>query len=618
MRAGGYESGQINFGRTSMRRITLEPTAYPSFASYATGGSVEPASGRLPAHASGETGRLVNFANVIDIVVVGHPTEQELGQLEHHIRGLYCLQTCGSLLRDLCRLTEQHGSYPVIVFRERSRDQPVTLERGRTARPGERIDPHAEPGASPSGRPDENPEIIGLIASLADELLRVQQAQKTNAELLDILLSRGHLGLATDEETPRMSSTCGPSRSSSPLPLQTSPSVHPGEDGSIYGPIDRSMPDMANRDIEMPDLETLGTALSALRARQDRQKQATAHHSWQTALMPWLGTDAITVADEWLTIERAARNERDREGIGAFKDFLVLLAVTDAQRHGAQRIEVANWLRRAALPASAQLRADAFEACFEAAGSCQDGALSTWNKLSMLAIEADVREGRYQGRLADLHGVALSIFRMNELEKIAGAKVEQLYAQEQRRAEAERQLPEEDQLGADDIVDPLETYLGYQVGLREALNLPIPVTRMIFSDMALITAEDIDQALEAIGQAEKERFPAWLLLDFGPFLNEVRQQLGPDASAKITDAAITLYEATAKYRVPDRLHALGLPDNDIERLKMSARLSREIQYAAWLPHANKALADAGLPALPQLDDDEKRRTALMPADALMV
>ncbi|AOB31143.1 hypothetical protein AKI39_11180 [Bordetella sp. H567] len=208
--------------------------------------------------------------------------------------------------------------------------------------------------------------------------------------------------------------------------------------------------------------------------------------------------------------------------------------------------------RTDAQPLSAQLRTEAFEACIEAAGNCQDGALSIWNKLSMLAIEADVREGRYRGRLADLHSVARSIFRLKELETVASAKVEQLYAQEQQRTEEEREESE--------IIDPLETHLGYQLGLRQALDLPIPVTRMYYADTAQLTEEDIDQALEVIRQAEKERFPAWLLLDFAPFLSEVQYQLGTTASAEITDAAVEAYEATSRPDKDETRRTGWLPD----------------------------------------------------------
>jgi hypothetical protein len=274
----------------------------------------------------------------------------------------------------------------------------------------------------------------------------------------------------------------------------------------------------------------------------------------------------------------------------AFESFLVRLAETRVYRRPDQRAEVVKWLTQAAEPGRQPLRDDAFEACVEGTQTCADNILITWNRLKVLTIKHDVLAGRYTGQLAALRDIALSLFRLEQIEKLAVAKVYGLYEkrQENRHYDLAR--------GMD--IDPLETHLAFQIGLRKALDLPIDVTEMQCQYLAHVSESDLDDALATVRRAEASHFPAWLLLDFEPFMAEIRRQLGSAVHEEITDAALRASEETFEDKLAQALRAAGLPDGEDERRAMGTQLLREIRYATWLPHANTLLAGAGLPVLP--------------------
>ncbi len=169
-----------------------------------------------------------------------------------------------------------------------------------------------------------------------------------------------------------------------------------------------------------------------------------------------------------------------------------------------------------------------------------------------------------------------------------------------------------DEYGKLKPIDPLETLLAYQIGLREALKLPIHVNQMYFTGLSYVKQPDIDAARAAIEQAEQERFPFWLLTAFPPFMAEIERQLGPETSAQIVEASVEANAATFDDRLVARLRAENLPDSDDPRREMGVLLLRDIQYETWLPHANHILTAAGLDPLPTIDLNETELPARIP------
>jgi hypothetical protein len=120
---------------------------------------------------------------------------------------------------------------------------------------------------------------------------------------------------------------------------------------------------------------------------------------------------------------------------------------------------------------------------------------------------------------------------------------------------------------------------------------------MTSPQLAHVSQKDLQKALTSIRQTQKDHLPAWLLLDFEPFLAEIQRQLGADLSAEIVDAAVEASEATFEQRLNAKLREHNLSDGDDERREMGVQLLREIRYTTWLPHAHRILIEAGLSKL---------------------
>jgi hypothetical protein len=227
---------------------------------------------------------------------------------------------------------------------------------------------------------------------------------------------------------------------------------------------------------------------------------------------------------------------------------------------------------------------------------CRDNALLTWNRLKMLMQMADALDGRYAAKLGELCHLALRSLRWETLESIGQAKILAFHKENQQRLAAGFPLIN---------VDPVEIMLDYQVNLADELQLPLSVKGMAFPSLSPLTPRDMQDARNVIKQIEVDSFSLYLMLDYSPFLTEVRRQIGPDACQEVQRAIYDRLEGFDQ-RVLERLRDLGFPTGDDSvdedaRRDMGIRVDREIRYGAWLPHANAVLAAAGMAPLPSLE-----------------
>lgn len=145
----------------------------------------------------GETGRLINFAGIINMVVVGSTTDQAIGKLESHLRAIDSAPDSSNDLRQLRQQTEQAGVYPILAFEETPTGTHATLQRNRTARPGERIDLRTPPDSLAERGSRDEQEIHDLIGRVAGHWLRAHSEQSSDPAVLGPMPS-GHRNLVEE------------------------------------------------------------------------------------------------------------------------------------------------------------------------------------------------------------------------------------------------------------------------------------------------------------------------------------------------------------------------------------------------------------------------------------
>lgn len=527
----------------------------------------------------------VSFADLVYATVTGDPSPMQLQSAETHFRDLNRMEDGAAALRQLRSVTDRHGRYPTLAFAPDSVAVPLLT----VARP---------PGVLLS---DADEALRAAVTDVSQMQLRLVSHQylsllagtmaNAHRHLIPGVWTGGDLGgiaalQGTQDAMSQAAATLEP-------PLQVLSAAmdapHAGPSNLGGGPI-RS----ARQRTHPARFEPYGNDHIPIPSYLEAQR--TANRPLGGLIQYWIGRADAELAARWNNIDEQARGTDATSRTLAFKKFLLGLMYTPIHRLDATRNEVTQWLIQAAAPDRAAFRAEAFRICGEGTTMCRDNALLTWNRLKMLMCKADALDGRYAGKLDELCRLALDSLRWETLEAIGQGKIMAMHKENQQRRDAGFPLIN---------IDPVEIMLHYHVELAEELHLPLAVKEMVFPTLSALTAQDIQNARDAIKRVETEAYGKYLMLEFTPFLAEVQRQIGPDNCRK---AEATLYASLDGFdeRVRQRLQDLKLPIGDDPlaedaRRDMGIRVNAEIRYSAWLPYANAVLAAAGMATLPALD-----------------
>ena len=197
-----------------------------------------------------------------------------------------------------------------------------------------------------------------------------------------------------------------------------------------------------------------------------------------------------------------------------FSIFLERLHNTVNSTDPTFRKQIVDWLTR--LAGNSALRKEIFLEAREGIASCEDRVSLTLNSMKQREITLSVMRGDYDNRLDQLIPLARQQYRLNELAKIAYAKVQTLR-----------------------FVDEIDVHLAYQVKLRETLALALDTRDMRFFGVAHVTQDDLQTAALQVKQNENQHFPSYLANDWTPW-QSVLQRLDPKGYETLQD---DIYEA---------------------------------------------------------------------------
>jgi hypothetical protein len=173
----------------------------------------------------------------------------------------------------------------------------------------------------------------------------------------------------------------------------------------------------------------------------------------------------------------------DRAGPRAFGGWLARLQDVFRDFHPAEQERMLSSLNAllSAMEEDEGFRERCFVVAEESASSCDDNLLLGLNRFDMTL--QDHRAERGEMSELELYALGRTSFRLGVLESLAERKVAAL-----------RTGPHPP--------DPVEVHLAYQVGLRETLELPIPVSRMNFWQLSGVSQWDLGAALHEVVLAE--------------------------------------------------------------------------------------------------------------------
>ncbi|CAM3762092.1 NEL domain-containing protein [Bordetella sputigena] len=555
--------------------------------------------------------RVICLAHLLHAVVTGDPGGPQLRLAEAHFRDLHATDYGAAALHQLRAVAEEHGCHPVLEFGPDATAIPMlAMPRAGVGSPAHDALRAVVAVASQAQLRLVWQQYFGLLSgTVANAALQAQYGLGiggiTGAAWPPSMYQDAQAALAGASAT-----LDAPLRVLSSSPNITTAAVSPdAEAGPAAAATDAVPAGPVRRQRVRPRLDSI-------RHAQPAASQPLSHAAMQrdgerrllgVIVEQWIGRQDAELAARWNDIALSAAVEPS--GLVSFKKFLLALKFTHIHNSAVTREELSRWLARAAEPDRAALRAEAFRICDEGSSMCRDNALLTWNRLKILMLKDDVLAGRYAGELRIICKLGLDTLRMDSLEAIAQDKIIALHKVNKQRLEQiqERMLakPQPGQLPQDSVasglipIDPIEIMLDYHVSLRKEFNLPLSVEEMTFTTLSVLTPRDIEQARDAIKRIEGEWFHEYLLLDFSPFLLEVRRQIGPEKCAEV-EAELHAGLEGFDERLLERLRDIGASDDEQARRNMGVRLERELRYNTWLPHANAALEAAGLAPLPPM------------------
>lgn len=310
-------------------------------------------------------------------------------------------------------------------------------------------------------------------------------------------------------------------------------------------------------------------------ARQNLQAQMHAR-GYQGPLIyfsPPIITDIVTArplaeaASDWYekpqqaTAQKIWQAWQSQQHADDFSLFLDKLSATLSGRSSAFLHQVRTWLDQ--LSIDDDLRTHVFQVARDALGSCEDRVVLTLNTMKKESINLDVQRGRYDDQLDTLITIARQMFRLDQLEKIAYNKVKSLESKINAIG------------GNENAIDEIEVYLGYQVNLRETLQLPLDISAMFFSSD--VTPAEFDAAAKQIIEDEKTNFLHYLSTEWSPW-QSVLQRLYPTEYAQAQEKISMCADTEFSHRQSIYLREHNLEDNEINRALSAQTILDDIAY----------------------------------------
>ncbi|MCA1457339.1 E3 ubiquitin--protein ligase [Bradyrhizobium sp. BRP22] len=203
-------------------------------------------------------------------------------------------------------------------------------------------------------------------------------------------------------------------------------------------------------------------------------------------------------------------------GAQHYARFLDRLRGTVNYGNDAFRHAVGDDLRQAA--ARPRLREQYFAQAVGASESCEDRITLTWNGMQTARLNADVKDGTYDGRLDELLQQGRVMFRLEALDRIARETVNSL-----RRADPDAEI------------DEVEVYLAYQTQLRDRLELRHVAPDMRFLNVSHVSEQDIARAARSVRDQEATGFRDYLLTRWQPW-ETVLRRIRPEMEDRLVNA----------------------------------------------------------------------------------
>ncbi|VIO68609.1 putative E3 ubiquitin-protein ligase ipaH4.5 [Bradyrhizobium ivorense] len=288
--------------------------------------------------------------------------------------------------------------------------------------------------------------------------------------------------------------------------------------------------------------------------------------SLQEVVADWLEAEpSITATWQGFAQEPGARD---------YARFLGRLRGTVNYGNEAFRQAVVEDLRQAAV--RPRLREQFFQLASGASERCEDRVTLTWNGMQSARLNADVEDGVYDGRLAELLQQGRVLFRLEALDGIARETVNSL-----RRADP------------DAYVDEIEVYLAYQTQLRDPLQLLHIAPDMRFLNVSNVTEDDTARAEASVRNQEAAEFPDYLATRWHPW-DSVLRRIAPEDYAAMERRLVDAMGDEFQTRLDRRLAENGLTgDADAERV-LGAQIRKEIALEIKGPVMHQVLERFGL------------------------
>ncbi|WP_371315498.1 NEL-type E3 ubiquitin ligase domain-containing protein [Pseudomonas gingeri] len=212
-------------------------------------------------------------------------------------------------------------------------------------------------------------------------------------------------------------------------------------------------------------------------------------------------TPSLRECDHWLgaiSAEQRALKEQQwqllhrQQGSADFFKLLADLSVTAEYREAREDLSLRVWQVVDAASQYSELREQLFVSASHPQ-TCSDGAELIFSDMEVRVLVNQARamaSGTPAGTELNLLKLTRGLWRLDEVERLAQADID-----------ARLGLPEMPR------VDPVEVRLAYRIGLTERLHLPGQPKHMTFTELARVTAQNLDSAYAKV--LARERTPAY-------------------------------------------------------------------------------------------------------------